>query len=128
MKCNFYALLAAVCLVSLTPGCYTTVEGHKKAGLPLRKDRIESRYERKPAEVFAAAKVVLAHMGTLTGENTIASTLEAKVDNNTVWVKVAEVEPGISQVSVQARRSSLAGNVDLASEVDKRIALELQAR
>lgn len=96
--------------------------------MPLRKDRIESRYERKPGEVFSAAKVVLAQMGTLTSENTIASTLAARVDNNTVWVKVAEVEPGISQVWVQARRSSLAGNVDLASEVDKRIALELQAR
>lgn len=128
MKCNWWLLLVVFCVVSLTPGCYSTVEGRKRAGIPFRKDRLESRYERKPAEVFAAAKAVLAEMGTLTGENTIASTLEAKVDNNTVWVKVAEVEPGISQVWVQARRSSLAGNVDVASEVDKRIALELQAR
>ncbi len=128
MKWNFSALLTALCMAALTLGCYSTVEGRKKAGVPFRKDRIESRYERQPAEVFAAAKQVLGVMGTLTGENTIASTLEAKVDNNTVWVKVQEVEPGISQVWVQARRSSLAGNVDLASEVDKRIALELQAR
>lgn len=128
MKWNCFVLLAALGFAALTPACYTTVEGRKKAGVPFRKDRIESRYERRPAEVFAAAKVVLADMGTLTSENTIASTLEAKVDNNIVWVKVMEVEPGISEVQVQARRSSLAGNVDLASEVDKRIALELQAR
>jgi hypothetical protein len=50
------------------------------------------------------------------------------VDNNTVWVKVTEVEPGISQVLVQSRRGAFKGNVALASEVDKRIALELQAR
>lgn len=128
MKRNFIALVFAVCVAALTFGCYSTVEGSKKAGMPWRKDKIESRYERKPAEVFAAAKQVLAVMGTLTSENTIASTLEAKVDNNTVWVKVTEIEPGISQVMVQSRRSSVAGNVDLASEVDKRIALELQAR
>lgn len=128
MKLNLFALLAAVGVASLSLGCYTTVEGKKKAGVAMSTDRVEGRYERKPAEVFAAAKQVLGFMGTLTSENTIASTLEAKVDNNTVWIKVTEVEPGISQVLVQSRRSSVKGNVALASEVDKRIALELQAR
>jgi hypothetical protein len=128
MKLNLFALLAAVCVASLSLGCYSTVEGKKKAGVKFGTDQIESRYERKPAELFAAAKQVLGFMGTLTSENTIASTLEAKVDDNTVWVKVTEVEPGIAQVLVQSRASSVKGNVALASEVDKRIALELQAR
>lgn len=109
-------------------GCYTTQEGNKKLGVPFSPDKIEGRYERKPAEVFAAAKKVLAYMGTLTGENTIASTLEAKVDNNTVWVKVDEVEPGISRVITQSRGKGGGGKVGLASEVDKQIALQLQAQ
>lgn len=128
MKLNLFALLVAVGFASLSLGCYSTVEGKKKAGVSMSTDRVEGRYERKPAEVFAAAKQVLGFMGTLVSENTIASTLEAKVDNNTVYVKVTEVEPGISQVLVQSRRSAVKGNVALASEVDKRIALELQAR
>lgn len=128
MKLTHVVLAALLGLAALNLGCYSTVEGKKKAGVSMATDRIESRYERKPAEAFAAAKSVLGFMGTLTSENTIASTLEAKVDNNTVWVKVTEVEPGISQVLVQARRNSVKGNVALASEVDKRIALELQSR
>ena len=76
--------------------------------------------------MFAAAKEVLAFNGTLTGENTIAKTLEAKVDNNRVWVKVDEVEPNIARVLVQARKSGGGGNVDLAAEIDKQIALQLQ--
>jgi len=128
MKLNLFALLAAVCVASLSLGCYSTVEGKRRAGVNLSTDRIESRYERKPAEVFSASRQVLGFMGTLTSENTINSTLEARVDNNTVWVRVTEIEPGISQVLVQARRSSMKGNVALASEVAKRIALELQAR
>ena len=124
--------LLACCLTAvvalLGSGCYSTVDGKKKAGVAMSTDDVEGRYERKPAEVFSAAKQVLGYMGTLTSENTINSTLEARVDNNTVYVKVDEVEPGISRVMVQARRSSMKGNVALASEVDKQIALQLQAR
>ncbi len=128
MNMKLSALFAGLCLVVLSAGCYTTQEGTKKMGVPFSPDKIEGRYERKPAEVFAAAKKVLAYMGTLTGENTINSTLEAKVDNNTVWVKVDEVEPGISRVITQSRGKGGSGKVGLASEVDKQIALQLQAQ
>ena len=93
---------------------------------PLGKDRITSRYERPVGEIFAAAKQVLSVYGTLTSENTIANTLEAKVDQNTVYVKVDAVEPNVSQLTVQARTKGGMANIDLASEVDKRIALQLK--
>jgi len=128
MKMNFSALVTGLCLLALTVGCYSTVEGKKRMGKPFSKDRLESRYERPTDQVFAAAKEVLAFNGTLTGENTISKTLEAKVDNNVVWVKVDEVEPNISRVFVQARKSSGGGNVDLASEIDKQIALQIQSK
>lgn len=129
MKLNLSAVLTGLCLLTLTVGCYHSVDGRSHATFkPFAKDDLESRYERPLDQVFAAAKEVLAFNGTLTGENTISKTLEAKVDNNHVWVKVAEVEPNISRVFVQARRSSGGGNVDLASEIDKQIALQLQSR
>ena len=125
---RFSAWLTGLCLLALTVGCYHTVDGRSRAGKPFSKDRLESRYERSTDQVFAAAKEVLAFNGTLTGENTITKTLEAKVDNNRVWVKVEEVEPSIARVYVQARKSSGGGNIDLASEIDKQIALQLQTR
>jgi ribosome-binding protein aMBF1 (putative translation factor) len=76
--------------------------------------------------VFKAAKDVLAFNGTLTSENTIAKTLMAKVDTNTIWVKVDEVEPNITRVVVQARSKGGFSNQDLASEIDKQIALQLR--
>lgn len=128
MNIKFLGCLMTALLGLLAVGCYSTVDGKKKAGVAMGVDHVEGRYERKPAEVFSASKQVLGFLGTLTSENTIANTLEAKVDNNTVYVKVDEVEPGISRVLVQARRGAMKGNVSLASEVDKQIALQLQAR
>jgi len=128
MKMNCSTLLAGVCLLVMTVGCYHSMDGRSRAGKPFSKDRIESRYERPVDQIFAAAREVLAFNGTLTSENSISKVIEARIDNNKVWVKLDEVEPSISRVVVQARRSGGGGNVDLASEIDKQIALQLQAR
>jgi len=128
MKTNLSALIASVCLIALTVGCYNSVDGRTRTGKPFVKDRIESRYERPLDQIFEAAREVLAFNGTLTGENRIANSLEARIDNNTVWVKLDDVEPNICRVMVQARKSGGGGNVALASEIDKQIALQLQAR
>jgi predicted ABC-type ATPase len=122
-----FSTLATVALASLfATGCYSTKEGRNKIGVPFSKDTIESRYERSASQLFAAAKETLAFNGTLTGENTIALTLAAKVDERTVWVKVTEIEPTISQIQVQARKRMGGGDVYLASELDKQIALRLK--
>jgi hypothetical protein len=126
MKMRVFALLVGLCLIGLATGCYHTVEGRAKLGMPFVKDRFESRYERPAEQVFKAAKDVLAFNGTLTSENTIAKTLMAKVDTNTIWVKVDEVEPNITRVVVQARSKGGFSNQDLASEIDKQIALQLR--
>ncbi|HNU99297.1 MAG TPA: hypothetical protein PKK20_05110 [Verrucomicrobiota bacterium] len=128
MKTNLSALIAGLCLIALTVGCYHSVDGRNRAGTPFVKDRIESRYERPLDQIFEAAREVLAFNGTLTGENRISNSLEARIDNSKVWVKLDEVEPSICRVMVQARKSGGGGNVALASEIDKQIALQLQAR
>ena len=125
MKRIFIALLLVCSWAVLLTGCVSTLDGHSKAGNPIVKDSIESRYERPTDQIFAAAKQVLGVMGTLTGENTITKTLEAKINKTTVWVRVDEVDPKVSRVIVQARGNG-SGDIEMASEVDKRIALQLK--
>ncbi|MBM3835898.1 MAG: DUF3568 family protein [Verrucomicrobia bacterium] len=128
MKKNVFALLAACTLIALFTGCYSTLDGHMKpAVVPFAKDTITSRYERPVDQIVEAAKNVLTHNGTLTGENRISNpvTVEAKIDTRTVWVAVDEVEPKISRVRVQVRKKGGSPDIDLASEIDKQIALQL---
>ena len=76
--------------------------------------------------MFGAAKQVLGFNGKLYGENTVARTLEAKVDASTVWVRVEQVDPKVTRVLVQARSKGGGGDIALASEMDKQIALRLK--
>jgi hypothetical protein len=127
MKKSLFAFLGWAGIAALCAGCYTDLSGHMHAGVPggLTKDRITSRYQRPVPEIFAAAKKVLSYNGTLTGENTIDNTLRARIDTRTVDVRVTQVEPNVSQVVVQARRKGGTADIDLASEIDKQIALRL---
>lgn len=97
-----------------------------KAGVPFIKDKIVSSYERPVAQIFAAAKEVLAANGTLNREDTINKTVEGKVNQNTVFVKVEEVDPTVTQVTTQVRSKAGFTNIDLAAEIDKQIALRLK--
>lgn len=126
MKTKFFALLAASGLLVVSIGCVGTVDGRSRAAVPLVKDTIESRYERPAIQIFEASKEVLKYNGTLTAENTINKSLEAKVDTRTVWVAVDEVEPKVCRVRVQARRKGGLADIDLAAEIDKQIALRLK--
>ncbi len=118
--------------VATGAGCYKTQEGRYSAGVPFSKDTIESRYERPADQVYEAAKATLEFNGALLMEgstvvgNTAARTLSGKVNKRSLWVRVDEVEPRVTRVQVQARKSGGRGDVDLASEIDKQIALRLR--
>src|SRR5512146_946436 len=101
MKKNFLSIAAVILLAALATGCVKTIDGHVKAGVPLIKDKIVSRYERPVSEIFPAAKEVLALLGKLNREDTINKTVEAKVDTRTVYVKVEEEAPTITRVTTQ---------------------------
>ena len=126
MKTNFFALVSLSCRLALLAGCIGTLDGRHQAAVPCVKDTITSRYERPVEPIFAAAKKVLADMGTLYGENTISKTLEAKINTRTVWVRIEEADPKVSKVTVQVRTNGGGADIELASEVDKRIALQLR--
>jgi len=125
MKIRFLMSFVVVAVSILLTGCVSTVDGHMKMGMPLVKDKIESRYHRSIPQLIAAAKVVLARNGTLVSDDTINNTVTARVDTRTVWVKATEIDANVTEVVVQARTKGGAPDVDLASEIDKQIALHL---
>ncbi len=125
MKKIFAVVALGISLMGIT-GCYSTQEGRHKFGVPFAKDTIESRYERPVEQVFGAAKETLAFNGTLKSENLISHLLVASIDNRTVYVKVDEAQPGVSRINVQARKSGGRGDIYLASEISKQIALRLK--
>ncbi len=130
MKKTLFGLFSAVVLAIAGTGCITTVDGHKSAGVPFRKDRIVSRYQLPLEQVFVAAKEVLASekggLGVLQSENRVNNSLAAKVNTRMVYVKVTEVEPNICEIVVQVRTDAGWSDIDWAAEIDKQIALRLQ--
>lgn len=125
MKNKFLILLAVSALAVFASGCVATVDGHTRAAVPFVKDKIASRYQRPVAQIFAAARKVLEDNGRLNSVDTLNNSLIAKVDTRTIWVKVTEVDPTVSEVLVQVRKRNGGTDIDLASEIDKQIALQL---
>jgi hypothetical protein len=126
----FAALLGGI-VAFVVAGCVDTVGGGRTAGLPLIKDRVEGRYERPLNQVFEAAKDVIKFNGTLLSETTLhtetneVKTVEGKVNQRTVWVRVEGVDPKVTGVAVQARTPGGGADVELAHELEKQIALKL---
>ena len=96
-------------------------------GMPFVKDTIEARYERAPMEIWRAAKDVISYNGQLASEDVLKSTLEGNVNQRTVWVRVEPLDDRVTRVLVQSRTKAGAADLEMAGEIDKQIALKLQA-
>jgi len=125
MKLRIVVPVCALALACVVSGCVTSVDGRQHVGMPFVKDKIESRYERSPMEIWQAAKDVLNFNGRLYSEDVQKSTLEASVNERTVWVKVEPADQQSTRVIVQARTKGGGSDVELASEIDKQIALRI---
>jgi len=129
MKTTIFSILFGVVLIGA--GCVSTVDERKTAGVPFIKDRVEGRYERSVDQVAQAAKQVLTTNGVLINEGTLynqtnaVKTVEGKVNQRTVWVRIEYVDPKITAVTVQTRTSGGGSDIDLAHELEKQIALKL---
>ena len=106
-------------------GCVGTIDGKHTGGVPFVSDTVEARYDRPLATVLKAAKATLASYGTLTVENVVGNTLEAKLDKRTVWVSVEALTPASSRLLIQVRTSGGGTDKLLAHELDKQIILRL---
>jgi len=128
MKTKIFLAFLGVALI--TAGCVSTVSDTKTGTLLYNRDKVEGRYQRTVDQVYQAAVQVIQNDGVVVTEyiphdttNTVRS-LQGKVNQNNVWIRVAAESPQITQVTVQARTKT-AGDVDLAHELEKEIALKL---
>jgi len=130
MRTILVAILGGAILV--TAGCVGTVNDRTTAGVPFIKDRVEGRYERPVDQIFQAAKEVVRANGILVNESTIynqtnaVKTVEGKVNQRNVWIRVEAVDPKVTQVTVQTRTPGGGSDIDLAHELEKQIALKLK--
>jgi hypothetical protein len=124
----FVGLLGAVILVA---GCVKTVNDRRTAGVPWVKDKVTGHYERPLDQVYDAAKDVVKANGTILNETILHSdtnevkTIEGKVNQRNVWVRVEPVDPKVTGVAVQTRTSGGVSDIELAHEIEKQIALKL---
>lgn len=130
MKTSIYAILLGLVLAGAA-GCVSTVDERKTAGVPFIKDRVEGRYERTVDQVASAAKQVITSNGVLVNESVIynqtntVKTVEGKVNQRTVWVRIEPLDQKVTAVTVQTRTPGGGSDIDLAHEIEKQIALKL---
>lgn len=127
MKMKIFGLIAVVTVAVAGSGCVNTVDGHQQAGVPFVNDRVPARYERPVKQILEAARAVIKFNGALIGDNSVNNSLEGRVDEESVYISVTEVDPvkPLCEVIVQVRTRMGAGDYNLAHELDKQIALKL---
>ena len=129
----FLALTAAITMVA-SIGCVKTMNDRSRAGVPFLKDTIEDRYDVPMERVQQAAIDVIKFNGTLVnettlyGETNLVKTVEGKINQRDVWVRVEQEQPKVTLVKVQTRTSGGGTDIDLAHDISKQIALKLAAR
>ncbi len=68
----------------------------------------------------------LVNESILYGETNAVKTVEGKVNQRTVWVRVEAVDPKVTAVVVQTRTPGGGSDLPLAHEIEKQIALKLR--
>jgi hypothetical protein len=130
MKKMIFAVLSGA-VVIVAAGCVSTVSDTHTFASSWNTDSVSGRYARSLDQVYNASVTVIQHNGVLLTEyiphdstNDVRS-LEGRVNNNKVWIRVEAIDPKTTQVDVQSRSSWGTTDVDLVHELEKEIALEL---
>src|SRR3954471_12728239 len=131
-KTIIFSALAGITLAAT--GCVNTVSGTKAPAIWFGRDYVGGRYERSLEQVYDASVAAIKTEGTLRTEyiphdttNTVRA-LYGTVNDHNVWVRVEAVQPGTSDVTVQARTKAGLSDIDTAHDVEKAIALQLQSQ
>jgi uncharacterized protein DUF3568 len=131
MKTKILAALAGVSVLIGLSACVSTVNDRHTAGVPLLKDSFENRYERTVDQAFDAAKAVVSNSGVLSSESILhnqtnmVKTVEGKVNQRSVWVRIEAIDPKITSVTVQTRTSGGTTDMDLAHQLATEIGVKL---
>lgn len=129
MKIKFFAVLAGIAFV--TAGCISTVSDTHTPAITWSKDNLSQRYERTIDQAYQASVAVIQSNGVLITEyiphdttNSVRS-LQGKVNEKNVWIRVELVDPKTTEVTVQVRSKWGVSDVSLASELLTQVALQL---
>jgi hypothetical protein len=118
----------------LVAGCVSTVNDRHAFALSPGKDKFEGRYQRTPEQVYAASVEVIKVNGTILRETIISPgpnqvrAIEAKVNEEGVWVRVQAVDSAVTSVTVQVRTKAGGTDLQLTQELQKQIAVQLATR
>ena len=133
MKTKIFAVFVGIAAIVAT-GCVNTVSGTKSPAMSWGQDRFENKYERSADQVYQASITVIKNNGVLITEyiphnaTNAERSLYGKVNQHNVWISVAAVEPRITQLTVQVRSPAGFRDLNIAHELEKEIALQLQAQ
>ena len=125
------AILGGLVLVA---GCVSTVNDQHSFALSPGQDTFESRYKRPVNQVYGAAVDVVKSNGTISRESVInpgtneVRSIEAKVNDRKVFVRVEAVDPQITSVKVQVRTSGGGKDLDLTQQLQNQIGINLASR
>src|SRR5436305_162561 len=131
MKTKIFAAFAAAAILLGFSACVSTVTDQHTPGVPLLKDSFANRYERTVDQAFEAAKAVIGNSGVLNSESilhnqtNLVKTLEGKINQRSVWVRVEGIDPKVTSVTVQTRTPGGAPDMDLAHQVATEIGIKL---
>jgi hypothetical protein len=130
MKRKIFVALVGIAII--TAGCVKTVtDTHTATVSPFSRDSLEGRYPRSLDQVYQAAVTVVNNNGAVITEfiphdttNSVRS-LQGKVDQCDVYVRVEAIDPKITSIIVETRTKWHNKNIDLAHELEKEVALQL---
>ena len=132
MKKTFFVVLAGATL-AITGCVKTVVDNNAFASSAWSKDTVAGRYNRSVDQVYQASIAVIQKNGVLLTEfiphdntNNIRS-LQGRVNDRKVWMRVASLDSKTTQVDVQARTTWGLSDIELVHQLEKEIALELSA-
>jgi hypothetical protein len=131
MKTKIFAALATAAVMISAIGCVSTVTDRKTAAIPGLKDSFENRYERTVDQAFDAAKAVVSNSGVLSSESILhnqtnqVKTIEGKVNQRNVWIRIEAIDPKVTAVTVQTRTPGGATDMDLAHQLATEIGIKL---
>jgi len=131
MKKKFFAVLAGAAMVAT--GCVQTVSDTDTFAMYYGRDMVSNRFNRPFDEVYKAACTVMKNDGVIVREfvsheytNSVQS-VEGRINNRKVWIRVGVVDPKVTQVDVQARTKAGMVDIDLVHQIGTEVAVELAA-
>ena len=129
MKKLFFAVLAGAAII--VTGCVSTVSDTKTLATTWSSDSVAGRYPRSVDQVYQASLTVIQQNGVLLTEfiphdttNNVRS-LEGRVNDLKVWIRVEGIDTKTTQVDVQARTKWGVSDINVVHELEKEIALQL---